>query len=307
MKKILFLLLFATTINAHAQNVAGYWYGTANVLNMNSANNYLIELIIKQNKTAVQAIFNYYFRNTYRSIQLNGNYNSVSRQLSFYNIQVPYFGSTDLLQVDCPMDFVGTHRVAKAGSNLTGKFMGRDGYKHTCPDIGFELKLNSDAGNQDSILLALKNFKETFQLWTPSVTDTLVSATVLQRPIENIVVKKEYKEREIEFQREIEVASDSIQVDFYDNGEVDGDSISVFFNDQLLGANLRLSTKTIHLNINLDSTKEFNTLAMFANNLGAISPNTALMLISDGKKRFEVRLSSSLDKSAAVRIRKKKD
>ena len=306
MKKILSLLIIATTINAHAQNVAGYWYGTANVLSINSANNYLIELIIKQNNTTVQAILNYYFRNTYRSIQLNGNYNSLSRQLSFFNIKVPYFGSTDQLQVDCPMDFVGTHRIAKAGSNLTGRFMGREGYKHTCPDIGFELKLNTEAGNHDSILLALKNFKETFQLWTPSSTDTLVSATVQQRTIENIVVKKEYQEREIEFQKEIEVVNDSLKIDFYDNGEVDGDSISVFFNDQLLGANLRLSTKTVHLDIKLDPAKEINTLAMFANNLGAIAPNTALMLIYDGKKRYEVRLSSSLDKSAAVRIRKKK-
>jgi hypothetical protein len=45
---------------------------------------------------------------------------------------------------------------------------------------------------------------------------------------------------------------------------------------------------------------------MFANNLGAIPPNTALMLIYDGKKRYEVRLSSSLEKNAAVNIKRKK-
>ena len=60
------------------------------------------------------------------------------------------------------------------------------------------------------------------------------------------------------------------------------------------------------MNIKLDTTKEFNQLAMFANNLGSIPPNTALMLISDGKNRWEVRISSSLDKSGAVRIRRKK-
>jgi hypothetical protein len=60
------------------------------------------------------------------------------------------------------------------------------------------------------------------------------------------------------------------------------------------------------MNIKLDTTKEFNELSMFANNLGAIPPNTALMLISDGKSRYEVRLSSSLDKTGAVRIKRKK-
>jgi hypothetical protein len=154
--------------------------------------------------------------------------------------------------------------------------------------------------------LALRNFKETYQLWTPSATDTLVQATVIQRKIENPVIAQQFQQRETTVQKEIEVASDSVQVDFYDNGEIDGDSISVFFNNQLLGANLLLSTRSIHMNIKLDTTKEFNELAMFANNLGSIPPNTALMLVSDGKNRYEVRLSSNLDKTGAVRIKRKK-
>jgi len=155
-------------------------------------------------------------------------------------------------------------------------------------------------------LLALKNFKETYQVWTPSATDTMIATTVVQRPVQNIVINKEFTARENVFQNEIEVTADSLQVDFYDNGEIDGDSISVFFNDQLMGANLRLSTRAIHLNLKLDTTREFNTLSMFANNLGSIPPNTALMMVYDGKKRYEIRLSSSLDKNAAVKIRRKR-
>lgn len=306
MKKILFLLLLTGVLRAGAQDVVGYWYGTANIAGAKASNNYLIELILKQNKTAVQAVLNYYFKNTYRSIQVNGNYNTLTRELSLFNIPVPYFGSNESMMVDCQMDFIATHRAAKAGSNLTGKFTGHDGYKHTCPDISFDLKLNRDAGNQDSVLQALRDFKETYQLWTPSARDTFVAATVIQRPIQNIVINREFKDRSVDVQNEIEVSSDSLQVDFYDNGEVDGDSISVFFNEQLLGANLKLSTKAIHINIKLDSTKEVNQLSMFANNLGTIPPNTALMLIYDGKKRYEVRLSSNLEKSGAIRIRKKK-
>lgn len=305
MKKIFFAFLIAFSLSAQSQGVVGYWYGTATVEN-GGGNNYLVELILKQNSTAVQAIMNYYFRNTFRSIKLNGNYNSMTRELALYNVPVPYFGSNARMEVDCIMDFRATHRMAKAGSNLNGKFYARDAYKYTCQNIVFDLKLNQDAGNQDSILTALRNFKETYQVWTPSATDTVVAATVQQRTIQNPVVNKEYKERMVDIQKEIEIEGDSILVDFYDNGEVDGDSISVFFNDELYGANLRLSTKSIHMKIGLDTTREINTLAMFANNLGSIPPNTALMLISDGKKRYEVRLSSNLEKSAAVRLKRKK-
>lgn len=306
MKKCILLFTLVAALSGSAQNVVGYWYGTGNVAGAGSGNNYMIELIVKQNQSAVQAIMNCYFRNTFRSIKVNGNYNTIKRELTLIDVPVPYFASTDKVQVDCQMDFVASHRVAKAGSNLTGRFIGKGDYKYTCPDIVFDLKLNADAGNQDSVLLALKNFKETYQLWTPSATDTLVASTVIQRKIENPVINNEYKGRASVVQKEIEVSSDSLLVDFYDNGDVDGDSISVFFNDQLLGANLMLSTKAIHMNIKLDTTKEYNQLAMFANNLGAIPPNTALMIIYDGKQRYEVRLSSNLDQTGAVRIRRKK-
>jgi len=306
MKKFLLPFLFFLTLNVSAQNIVGYWYGTANIAGKSSTNNYMIELIVKQNQSSVQAIMNCYFKNTFRSVKLNGNYNNIKRELTLLNIPMPYFASTERVQVDCEMDFMASHRVAKAGANLTGRFFGKGDYKYTCPDIVFDLKLNTDAGNQDSVLLALRNFKETYQLWTPSATDTLVQATVIQRKIENPVIAQQFLQRETAVQKEIEVASDSVQVDFYDNGEIDGDSISVFFNNQLLGANLLLSTRSIHMNIKLDTTKEFNELAMFANNLGSIPPNTALMLVSDGKNRYEVRLSSNLDKTGAVRIKRKK-
>jgi hypothetical protein len=306
MKRIMFLSAIVFALNVSAQNVVGYWYGTANVAGKTSTNNYMIELIVKQNQSAVQAIMNLYFKNTFRSVKLNGNYNNIKRELTLHDIAMPYFASTDRVQVDCQMDFIATHRAAKAGSNLAGRFIGKEDYKYTCPDVVFDLKLNTDAGNQDSVLLALKNFKETYQLWTPTATDTLVQATVIQRKIENPVINTEYAQRQNEVQKEIEVSADSVQVDFYDNGDIDGDSVSVFFNDQLLGANLMLSTRSIHMNIKLDTTKEYNQLAMFANNLGSIPPNTALMLISDGKNRWEVRLSSNLDKSGTVRIKRKR-
>jgi hypothetical protein len=305
MKKILVFALLLATLGGKAQTVSGYWYGTATVENA-GGNNYLVELIVQQKSTAVTAVLNYYFRNTFRSLKVNGNYNSLTREFRLFNIPVPYFGSNTNMEVDCSMDLAALHRVAKAGSNLVGRFSGREGYKYTCPNIIFDLRQNTEAGNQDSILQALRTFKETYQVWSPSATDTLVAAVVQQRVIQNPVVNREYQEREIEIQREIEVESDSVSVDFYDNGEVDGDSISVFFNDRLLGANLRLSTRAVHLDLFLDSTLEYNTLSMFANNLGALPPNTALMLIYDGKKRYEVRLSSNLQKNAAVRIRKKK-
>ena len=63
-------------------------------------------------------------------------------------------------------------------------------------------------------------------------------------------MENQFKERENVLIQEIEVDSDSLKVDFYDNGEMDGDSISVFFNQQLMAFSQKLSTRSLHFNIN---------------------------------------------------------
>lgn len=305
MKKLIISLVFFSSFYLHAQDVVGYWYGNGNVKNGSSTNNYLVELILTQNKSNVQGVVNYYFRNTFRSFKLNGNYNAATRQLNVYNIPVTYFASTGVMEVDCAMDLNATLRVAKTGSNLNGKFVGKPQYRNVCPEIFFDLKLNKDA-DKDSVLQALREFKESYQVWRPSASDTLVAATIINRPVVNYVVTNQFKERENTIADEIVVDADSVQVHFYDNGEVDGDSISIFYNKNLIAFNRILSTRAIQFTIGLDTTKEVNEISMFADNLGSIPPNTALMLVYDGKKRYEVRLSSNLEKTASVLIRRRK-
>lgn len=306
MKKLLLSVLLFIALSASGQTVFGYWYGYANVKTSSSANNYLVELILQPEKNYVKGVLNYYFKNTFRSLQVKGNYNATSRQLNLYDVPVTYYGSRANMEVDCMMNLRATLRVAKAGSNLSGGFVSLPEYRLMCADINFNLELNADASKQDSVLKALREYKESYQVWTPSAFDTLVPETVIQRKVINYVVEREFTERENVIAQEIEVESDSLKVDFYDNGEVDGDSISVFFNKQLMAFNRKLSTRAIHFDIVLDSAKQVNELSMFADNLGAIPPNTALMMISDGKNRFEVRLSSNLEKNGTVRIKRKK-
>jgi hypothetical protein len=155
------------------------------------------------------------------------------------------------------------------------------------------------------VLKAIREYKETHQVWTPSAYDTLPSVNIVQRKVINYVVENKFKERENVVTNEIEVESDSLKVDFYDNGEIDGDSISVFFNNSLLAFSQRLSARSIHFDLALDTSKPYNEIIMFADNLGSIPPNTALMIVTDGKKQHEIRLSSSLDKNALIRIKKK--
>ncbi len=100
----------------------------------------------------------------------------------------------------------------------------------------------------------------------------------------------------------IEIENKTFRVDLYDNGEIDGDSVSLFYNGKLLLSHKRLSDKPITLTLDATDSKSINELTMYAENLGSIPPNTALMIVTDGESRYEVRISSDLQKSGTIRF-----
>jgi hypothetical protein len=306
MKKIFFLFLLFASIQSRTQTVFGGWYGIANVKTNNSASNYMIELILQPEKNYVKGILNYYFKNTFRSIEVKGDYDAARRQLSLYDVPVVYYGSISNFEVDCIMNLRATLRVAQAGSNLQGSFNSTPETKYMCPDVGFNLKLDKDVNNKDSIKKAISEFKERYQVWKPSPADTIVAVKTVPRNVINYVTEQEFTKRKNVIEYEVEVESDSIRVDVYDNGEIDGDIISVFYNQQLILNHQMLTHKSIRMKLVLDSSKASNEISMFADNLGLIPPNTALMVIFDGKNKFEVPVSSDLEKNATVSIKRKK-
>ena len=306
MKKLFFLFLLLVSLRSGAQSVFGAWYGYANVKTNSSASNYLVELILQPEKNYVVGILNYYFKNTYRGIQVKGNYDAASRQLSLYDVPVAYYGSITNFEVDCIMNMRATLRVAQAGSTLQGSFISLPEHKYTCPDIVINLNLDTSVSSKDSVKRAISEFKEYFQVWKPTVEDTLVAVTTIPRKVVNFVTENEFTKRKNVITHEVEVESDSIRVDVYDNGEIDGDIVSVFYNQQLILNSQKLTHRSIHIDLVLDSTKNSNEISMFAENLGLIPPNTALMVIYDGKNKFEVPVSSNMERNATISIKRKK-
>ncbi len=306
MKKPFLFIILLFSLQVFSQSPTGYWYGSASLKLKNTYSNYLVELIIEQDKNNVKGVLNYFFKNTYRSIPIRGTYNSDTRLVYISDIPVSYYGSYYNRDVDCAMNFAATLRVSQINSVLKGSFLSKPEYKYTCPEILFTLILNTDSLKQDSVKQAIKVLKETFQVWRPGEADTIAAVKIQPRNVVNYVVSNQFKEREKIVAQELIVDSDTLKVDFYDNGEIDGDSISVFLNDKLIAFNRILTTRSVHFDIPLDSTKDVNEITMFADNLGSIPPNTALMIVNDGKKRYEIRLTSNLEKSATIKLKRKK-
>ena len=101
---------------------------------------------------------------------------------------------------------------------------------------------------------------------------------------------------------EILVDTGEIRLDFYDNAEIDDDSISVRINDKTVLTHQKLGAEPITTSIRIDLNNTFQEVEMVAENLGSIPPNTALLIITAGKKRYELFLTSSKEKTAKVRF-----
>lgn len=116
-------------------------------------------------------------------------------------------------------------------------------------------------------------------------------------PIPKVLVERENK-----LVKTITTAEEDIQIDIYDNGTIDNDTISLYHNNELVISSSKLNTKPIKLKIKNNSTNNRHELVMVAENLGEIPPNTALMVITAGKERYEVFLSSDEQRNAKVII-----
>jgi hypothetical protein len=116
---------------------------------------------------------------------------------------------------------------------------------------------------------------------------------------------KNFEQRNINVLKTIEIEKETFKVDMYDNGDIDGDTVSLFYNGVLLMAKKKLSDKPISFDLTFNNSKDINELIMYAENLGEIPPNTALMIVTDGNKRYEVRITSDLQKSGVIQFKHK--
>ena len=138
-----------------------------------------------------------------------------------------------------------------------------------------------------------------------------VKTTSLPKTEQKLAIKKsieeEFKIREKVIAANIPLTGDSIELRFYDNAEIDGDSISLFLNNRLIFEHIRLTGTAYTIKLPVNELNENNELVMVAENLGSIPPNTSYMLAIVNEKRYEAMLKSTEETSAVIRLTKPKD
>ncbi len=163
------------------------------------------------------------------------------------------------------------------------------------------------AGSKPADGAPVTNRKEKAPVKKPADTQQPVVAAVTPQPLPPPIpfgIKEKFAAREKVFVRNIPLQGDSIQLEFYDNAEVDGDSISLFLNNTLLFEHILLSGNPFTFKLATKYLGTNNDLVMVAENLGSIPPNTAYMVVISGGKRYDAQIVSTEKASALIRFKK---
>ena len=120
------------------------------------------------------------------------------------------------------------------------------------------------------------------------------------QPKKEIPVPDVIKSRSNPLVRTITTNTHDVKIELYDNGEIDGDTITVYDNNEVVAWKKGLTKQPITLNIKVDADVPTHEFVMVADNLGSIPPNTALMIITTGGKRYQLFITSDKQKNAKV-------
>jgi len=172
-----------------------------------------------------------------------------------------------------------------------------------------ERYLNSEKGQQElaeTITAAIKQYKE--QIDSKANAAVVAPAAELKTEEKKILEEatgQKYAERNNVVLKKIVVSKTNFKIDLYDDGDVDGDIVSVYYNAKLIVDSKKLTDKFLTINLTTETGRPENELLIYADNVGDIPPNTALMIVTEGDNRTEVRVSADTKKNGVVIFSKK--
>ena len=261
------LLIFLSSV-AGAQNMNGIWKGKLVQEPGGCFPVYNIELQIEIAGTRITGIsYHYSDTNNFVKEEFDGVYNEITKELTINELKVITFKVPSDC-VPCIKKYSLTFHKGGNEEQLRGSWGGVTmGNKAICPP---------------GTIVLTRTARSAFKP-EPKLPPALVN-------------------RKAELVKEIFVDTGTIRLDFYDNGQIDGDTMSVYVNNFPVVSNRLLTAKPITVFVKIDLKRTLQEVIMVGENLGSIPPNTALMIVNAGDKRYQLYLTSDDKKNALVRF-----
>jgi hypothetical protein len=276
MRGPLLAFLLILSCFGRGEDLNGIWKGTLTQGPGGCYPQYFLELQINFNGDRLTGkAYDYYDRDHFVKMNFTGRYNPQTHRLVIIEAQV--------LQANIPADCeacIKTYDLnySRNGDQeeLTGDWKGTYTDKRlVCPPGQIRLKRATQSDFPVDI----------------DQSDTLVALqkTLHLQPRQPTLVKT------------ITLHASDVKIELYDDGVIDGDSVTVFINNKLLLYHQMLTDRPLTIHFNAFPNTEYE-LVMYADNLGTIPPNTSLLMVTSGSEKYEAFMSSSEQQSATIRF-----
>lgn len=284
-----------------AQDMTGQWTGSA-TSNLSDKKQKLV-MTIASGDSAFGGVLHWYFpeAHTIRHFVVSGRYYGKDSILSIRE---------DSAQGDVAMNgaYPGAdeREAAGAGTGVDGKVSGVAGdmarggngfsilyYKRIGHKEVLEGHWRDPMGAQNSSLVI--RLEKKAPPFIPVVISHKKKDSVQSRQYQEMLNRKSFIAATIPVR-----GIDSVKVQLYDNGEIDGDSVSLYLNGELVVGHVKLTASPKTLLLPLDKSLPVNKLLLFAENLGRLPPNTALMEVIVNGKVYNLFLSTDYKRNASV-------
>lgn len=319
--KVLVLVAFCClSLPGLTQMVTGVWHG--------KINGQKAEVKIVQKGDSITGTSYYYTSaNTYRRYSIKGYFDPVDNSVVWWDDRLidnkGAAGKNPMLSIadfNCPgggeMHLDGKAAPKEDRDNPKGNVALTKVGEHNFNDEWDEVIDNYTVGYNDPYiidsveLIAFRplpkpeTIREKPSAPIPGVVAITKPAEPEAKPQPPATIEEKFVIRKKVFTAEIPIDADSIELRFFDNVQVDGDSITLFLNEKLIFTHIRLTEKPFTVKLAAKDLNDSNELTMVAENLGAIPPNTAYMVAIVGDKRYEINLSSTEETSGMIRLKK---
>lgn len=270
------LLLLCCAMQGEAQDFSGTWEGNfGRSGEIMRPEKIIMELYKKNDSLYSGATHLYYKKGKYEHYKVSARFDNRSNSLIVSEDSVQsfklVFGATQV---------AGTYTLNTA-NNSNGQSLW--GYWSTNRRLLFQYRTVT------ARFTKINDSTATGESTESTAGITLTNDTVLKRfsDIQSLV--------EIDPQTE-----DTINAEIFDNGMIDDDSVSLYFDDSLVVSKQRITDQPLLFVLPVKKLKPISKLKLVAESLGLVSPCTALMIVTTGRNRYEINLSSNFYQNAVV-------
>lgn len=214
---------------------------------------------------------------------INGQINKILHTMEFKETNQ----SNNPKNNDCMFEARLQSRSNDGKYTIKGNFKGKDRKNRYCDEGFMEFKLDQ---------------KPSFLFDAPIIADGKNSKVERER-LSKSQLSNEFIKVTSDSRTSFEWATDTCYMDIWDGQAIDGDRVTITFNNKKMLVNYALSESKWRLALPL--TKSINKLTITAENEGLAPPNTSQIVLADKYVTRKVIVSIELGKSADIFINRK--